>query len=107
MGGNAIHGTVFEFFRNEALNANDFFLNRAGQPRPVLRENQFGFSIGRPAKKEKLLFFGSYQGTRQVNGVASGQSRVGCVASVEEPPLTDDRTSAALGRLFTGMAGAL
>ncbi len=70
-GGNAFHGTVFEFIRNEALNANDFFLNRAGQPRPVLRENQFGFSIGGPVQKEKLLFFGSYQGTRQVNGVAS------------------------------------
>jgi hypothetical protein len=107
MGGNNFHGTLFEFFRNEALNANDFFLKQAGQPRPVLKENQFGFSIGGPIKKEKLLFFGSYQGTRQVNGVASGQSRVGCVASVEEPPLTDDRSSATLGRLFTGMAGAL
>jgi hypothetical protein len=102
-GGNAFHGTVFEFFRNEALNASDYFLNRA----PVLKENQFGFAFGGPIKKDKLLFFSSYQGTRQSNGAASGQSRVACSASLNEPPLTDDRSQPALGRLFGGMAGAL
>ena len=106
-GANTFHGNVFEFFRNQVLNANDFFRNRAGQPRAVLNENQFGFSLGGPIKKEKLLFFSSYQGTRQVNGLASGQSRVGCVASVVEPPLTNDRSPAALGRLFAGTAGSL
>jgi Carboxypeptidase regulatory-like domain len=106
-GANTFHGNVFEFFRNRVLNANDFFRNLAGQPRAVLNENQFGFSLGGPIKKEKLLFFSSYQGTRQVNGLASGQSRVGCVASVVEPPLTNDRSAAALGRLFAGMAGSL
>ena len=106
-GANTFHGNVFEFFRNKVLNANDFFRNLAGQPRAVLNENQFGFSLGGPIKKEKLLFFSSYQGTRQVNGLASGQSRVGCVASVVEPPLTNDRSPAALGRLFAGMAGSL
>ena len=106
-GGNDFHGTVFEFFRNEALNANDFFLNRTEQPRPALRENQFGFALGGPIKKEKLLFFGSYQGTRQVNGVAAGQSRIACTASLSQPPLTNDRSPKALGRLFGGMAGAL
>jgi TonB dependent receptor len=102
-GGNAFHGTFFEFFRNEALNASDYFLNRA----PVLKENQFGFAFGGPIKKDKLLFFSSYQGTRQSNGAASGQSRVACSASLNEPPLTDDRSQPALGRLFGGMAGAL
>jgi hypothetical protein len=106
-GGNDFHGTVFEFFRNETLNANDFFLNRTGQPRPALKENQFGFAFGGPIKKEKLLFFGSYQETRQVNGVAAGQSRTACTASLIEPPLTNDRSLAALGKLFGGMAGAL
>jgi len=105
-GGNAFHGTVFEFFRNEVLNANDFFFNRTGQRRPVLKENQFGFAFGGPIKKDKLLFFSSYQGTRQSNGAASGQSRVACSASLNEPPLTDDRSPTALGRLFGGMAGA-
>ena len=106
-GGNDFHGSVFEFFRNEALNANDFFLNQTEQPRPALKENQFGFALGGPIKKEKLLFFGSYQGTRQVNGVAAGQSRIACTASLSQPPLTNDRSPEALGKLFGGMAGAL
>jgi Carboxypeptidase regulatory-like domain/TonB dependent receptor/TonB-dependent Receptor Plug Domain len=106
-GGNDFHGTVFEFFRNEVLNANDFFRNRTEQPRSALKDNQFGFVFGGPIKKEKLLFFGSYQGTRQVNGVAAGQSRIACSASLSQPPLTNDRSPAALGRMFGGMAGAL
>ena len=105
-GSNSFHGAIFEFLRNEALNANDFFLNRAGQPRPVLNQNQFGFAFGGPIKKDKLLFFGSYQGTRQINAVAAGQSRTACAASLTEPPLTSDRTPAALGKMFGGMSGA-
>lgn len=105
-GGNVFHGTVFEFFRNEALNANDFFVKRTKQRRSVLKENQFGFALGGPIKKQKLLFFSSFQGTRQSNGLASGQSRIACSASLNEPPLTNDRSPAALGKLFGGMAGA-
>ena len=104
-GGNAFHGTLFEFLRNRVLNANDFFLNRTDQPRPVLTQNQLGFAFGGPIKKEKLFFFSSYQGTRQVNGLAAGQSRTACTASLSEPPLTNDRTSTALGKMFGGMAG--
>jgi len=100
-GGNAFHGTVFEFFRNEALNANDFFFNRAGRKRGVLRQNQFGFTLGGPIVKDKLLFFTSYQGTRQTNGIVSGGS-----ASVLSPPLTNDRSAAALGTLFAGRTGS-
>ena len=106
-GGDAFHGTIFEFVRNNILNANDFFLNETGQQRPDLKQNQFGFTLGGPIRKDKLLFFGSYQGTRQVNGLAAGQSRAGCAATVNEPPLTNDRSPAALGRLFGGMKGAL
>src|SRR5262249_5300288 len=105
-GSAAFHGSVFEFFRNEALNANDFFLNQAGEPRPVLRQNQFGFVLGGPIKKDKLHFFTSYQGTRQLNGIAAGQSRTACTANLLEPPLTDDRSPSALGQLFGGMSGA-
>jgi hypothetical protein len=105
-GGNEYHGDIFEFFRNDALNANDFFRNRTLQPRPVLKQNQFGFALGGPFKKENLFFFGSYQGTRQVNGLAAGQARIACAASLSTPPLTDDRTPEGLGRLFGGMAGA-
>jgi Carboxypeptidase regulatory-like domain/TonB dependent receptor-like, beta-barrel len=104
-GGNDFHGTVFEFLRNDFLNANDYFLNRTGQRRPVLKENQFGFTLGGPIKEDELFFFGSYQGTRQVNGVAAGQSRIACAASLSEPALTDDRTPAELGKIFAGMTG--
>jgi len=74
-GTNQFHATLFEFFRNEKLNANDFFFNRDRNPltapkKQILRQNQFGGSFGGPIKSDKLFFFGSYQGTRQRNGVA-------------------------------------
>jgi hypothetical protein len=106
-GSNVYHGSIFEFFRNEALNANDFFSNETSQPRAALKQNQFGFALGGPIKKEKLFFFSSYQGTRQVNGLAAGQSRIACTASINSPPLTNDRSPEALGNLFGGMEGAL
>ena len=106
-GTNQLHGSVFEFFRNDALNANDFFLKQAGQNRPVLRQNQFGFTVGGPIETDKLFFFGSYQGTRQINGLASGQARVGCQATVNLPAITNDRSAPALGALFGGRSGAL
>lgn len=106
-GTNRYHGTLFEFLRNDFLNANDFFRNRARQDRPSLKQNQFGFALGGPIKRDKLLFFTSYQGTRQINGVAAGQSRIACSATLNEPPLTDDRSPQALGQLFGGMSGAL
>jgi hypothetical protein len=73
-GTNQLHGSLFEFFRNEKLNANDFFYNRdnplSSTTKQVLKQNQFGGTIGGPLRKDKLFFFGSYQGTRQRNGVA-------------------------------------
>lgn len=99
-GSNALHGSAFEFLRNNALNANDYFFNLAGAPRPVLKENQFGFTLGGPVLKNRLFFFGSYQGTRQKNGVSSTSAR-----SVLLPPLTDDRSRAALGAIFGGQTG--
>src|SRR5208283_5538630 len=59
-GSNAFHGNVFEFWRNDVLNANDFFLKQNGVPRPELKQNQFGGTLGGPVIKDKLLFFGSY-----------------------------------------------
>jgi outer membrane receptor protein involved in Fe transport len=101
-GSNQLHGNLFEFFRNEDLNANTFFFNADGVPRGILRQNQFGGTIGGPIKKDKLLFFGSYQGTRQLNGVASG-----CSATFVGPALTNDRSAPALGAIFGGQTGAL
>jgi hypothetical protein len=106
-GTNEYHGTIFEFLRNDVLNANDFFLNMTGQHRPNLKQNQFGFALGGPIKKDKLLFFGSYQGTRQVNGTAAGQARIACAANLNEPALTNDRSPLALGKQFGGLKGAL
>jgi Carboxypeptidase regulatory-like domain len=99
-GSNAFHGTLFEFLRNTDLNSNDFFFNRAGTPRPQLKQNQFGGTIGGPVVKNKLFFFGSYQGTRQVNGVSGN-----CSATFTQPPLTNNRSAAALGALFAGQRG--
>jgi hypothetical protein len=68
-----LHGDVYEFFRNDVLNANDFFLNREGVPRPEVKQNIFGGSLGGPVVKEKLgFFFVNYQGTRQVSGDSPG-----------------------------------
>jgi hypothetical protein len=100
-GSNQFHGDLFEFFRNDDLNANSFFFNAAGVPRGLLRQNQFGGTIGGPIKKDKLLFFGSYQGTRQLNGVASS-----CSSSFVGPVLTNDRSAKALGALYGGQTGA-
>lgn len=100
-GGNNFHGAVFEFLRNDALNANEFFRNAAGQKKGVLKQNQFGFTLGGPIKKDKLLFFGSYQGIRQINGVGGGAT-----SNFFSPAFTDDRSRAALGKLFGGQAGA-
>jgi Carboxypeptidase regulatory-like domain len=69
-GGNSIHGSAFEFFRNDKLNANSFFRKQSNMPRPIMKQNQFGFSLGGPVKKDKFFFFGSYQGTRQRNGLS-------------------------------------
>ncbi|MCL5670722.1 MAG: carboxypeptidase-like regulatory domain-containing protein [Acidobacteria bacterium] len=74
-GTNKFHGSVFEFVRNDKLDANGFFNNQVppnpgetGAPKSELRRNQFGFTLGGPIKKDKLFFFGDYQGSRQVSG---------------------------------------
>ena len=103
-GSDQLHGALFEFVRNDIFNANDFFLNGAGGqkvPRPPLKQNQFGGTIGGPIIKRKLFYFGSYQGTRQINGVSSNS-----VATAILPGLTDDRSAAALGATFGGLHGA-
>jgi len=94
-GSNDLHGAAWEFVRNDIFNANDFFLNAGGQPRPNLKQNQFGGTVGGPIRKEKLFFFGSFQGTRQINGLDPTS-----LSSVILPPLTDVRTPATIGSEF-------
>src|SRR5437870_293014 len=72
-GTKTFHGDVYEFFRNDKLNANEYFLNRAGQARPVVKQNIFGASVGGPVLKEKAgFFFVNYQCTRQRSGLSPG-----------------------------------
>lgn len=99
-GSNRFHGKVWEFLRNDALNANDFFLKRSGQPRPVLKQNQFGGAIGGPIQRDKTFFFASYQGTIQRNGVSSASKQFSFL-----PPLTNDRSAASLRSLLGGIYG--
>ena len=100
-GSNQLHGSLFEFLRNDVLNANDYFLNQQKAPRPAYKQNQFGGSLGGPIVRDKLFYFGSYQGTRQRNGLGGGL----CISTVLLPPFTNDRSPAALGALFSGPTG--
>ena len=59
-GGNEIHGSAFEFLRNYALDGRQFF----DAAKPPFQQNQFGFSLGGPIRKNKTFFFGDYQGLR-------------------------------------------
>ena len=73
-GTKTFHGDAYEFFRNDVFNANEYFLNRAGQARPSVKQNIFGGSFGGPLGKEAKLgfFFVNYQGTRQRSGLSPG-----------------------------------
>jgi hypothetical protein len=63
-GTSEFHGTGFIFFRNEALNSNDWYANAQKGPKPLIRMGQYGFEMGGPIKKNKTFFFGSWQYNR-------------------------------------------
>jgi hypothetical protein len=69
-GTNSLHGSLYEFFRNDRLDANDFFLNKGNVKRPVLRYNQFGGTVTGPIWKDHLFFTASYQGDRYLTDAA-------------------------------------
>ncbi len=92
-GTNQFHGTAWEFLRNDVFNANNFFSKLTGQPRPVLKQNQFGVTVGGPILRGKTFFFGAYQGLRSSNGE-------GDEVTATLPQLTDDRSAATLGAAF-------
>jgi hypothetical protein len=68
-GTNQFHGDVFEYLRNNALDANDVFQRNAGSPIAPLHKNQFGAAFGGPIKKDKTFFYAVYEGIRQIKGV--------------------------------------
>lgn len=88
-----LHGNLFDFLRNEALNANTVFLKARGRPKPTLRENQFGGSTGGKAPFGGLFFFTGYQGTRGENGLVGG-------ISTGLPILPASRNASTLGDAF-------
>ncbi|MGH9620879.1 MAG: carboxypeptidase regulatory-like domain-containing protein [Bryobacteraceae bacterium] len=98
-GTQSFHGDAYEYFRNDKLDANDFFLNQAGQPRNELRRNDFGFTLGGPfwipglynKDKTKDFFFASFEGRRYVAGnvlqdnVPDAAERAGNLSELGEP----------------------
>jgi hypothetical protein len=66
-GSNALHGSLFEFFRNEALNARNLFAQPG--PNPEFRRNQYGLTLGGPIQQNKTFFFVDWQGTRLRTGI--------------------------------------
>ncbi|MCB9383504.1 MAG: carboxypeptidase regulatory-like domain-containing protein [Bryobacterales bacterium] len=76
-GTNRIHGSLYEFIRNDKLDGTNFFANRVGASKPTLRRNQYGGTIGGPFIKNKLFGFFSFQGTKE----RAGQSFTSSVPS--------------------------
>jgi hypothetical protein len=94
------HGDLYEFFRNDKLNANDYFLNQQGSKRPVLKQNIFGASFGGPLVKDKFgFFFVNYQGSRQRSGLSPGT-----FISTSVPSLPLLRDAATLASTFSSPA---
>jgi len=95
------HGDVYEFFRNDVLNANEWFQNNAGQARPSVKQNIFGGSLGGPLGPEAKLgfFFLNYQGTRQRSGLSPGTA----IDNPGLPLLPTDRSPASLSATFGGI----
>ncbi len=97
-GTNDLRGNVYYYFRNRVLNANEPFIKARGIERPPLDRSQFGGTLGGSIVKDRVFFFGSYQGTREKNGV----SLINSLTSPLIPAgLTDtNRTAAGLSATF-------
>ncbi|HXE13073.1 MAG TPA: carboxypeptidase regulatory-like domain-containing protein [Bryobacteraceae bacterium] len=96
-GTNELHGSLFEFFRNGALNARNYFATDTDS----LKRNQFGGSLGGPIIKNKLFFFGTYQGT-QLRNISSGNSATVLTAAQRAGDFST--SSKTLKNPFTGAA---
>jgi hypothetical protein len=99
-----LHGNVYYFGRNEALDANNFFANATGVPRGEFRRSQPGGTLGGPMpwSGKRAFFFVSYQAIRDVNAASLRSS----VSSLSLPPIPLVRTPASLGAVFGGQTGA-
>src|SRR5207253_8922610 len=79
-GTNQLHGTAFEFLRNDKLDGTNFFANRNGASKPVYRQNQFGGTLGGPIRRNRTFLFGSFEGSR----IRLGTSSTSTVPTIEE-----------------------
>jgi hypothetical protein len=107
-GTDAFHGSAYEFIRNKVLNANNFFNNFNGQPKPAFTQNQYGVNVGGPIIKDKLFFFFSWEGFALRKGepflttVMTSAELNGDFSAPGLPVITDPTT----GKQFDGCNGA-
>ncbi len=110
-GSNSLHGSVYEFLRNDKLDGTNFFANLSGAGKPEYRQNQFGGTLGGPIRRNKTFLFGSFDGTRIRSGTSSistvptALERTGNFTEVRPifDPLTTTGTGAAMRRtVFAG-----
>jgi hypothetical protein len=106
-GTNELRGSAYYFHQNDKLMANDFFFNRAGVERPILRRHEGGVTVGGPIVKNKTFFFGSYQRTRSRTSFVDEASNTVLVPRA----LSDDRSDEAINRfaaaIWSPAAGAV
>jgi Carboxypeptidase regulatory-like domain/TonB-dependent Receptor Plug Domain/TonB dependent receptor-like, beta-barrel len=117
-GTNTFHGDAWEFFRNSVLDANDFF-NKASQAQlhasgvgpankpETLNENMFGGTLGGPIMKDKLFFFGSYQGFRQLNAVGTNGFATGLSTGISLYPFTAPSGTGFVGGRGNNVSGTI
>lgn len=94
-GTSEFHGSAFEYLRNTALNANEWFLKSQRQPRPDIKQNIFGGGVGGPLPVKLGFFYLNYQGTRQTSGLSSGT-----IVQSSIPALPQDRSAQSLVDTF-------
>src|ERR1700730_15651787 len=103
-GTNDFHGGAYEYHQSTGLDANQFFFNAAGIPRQALHRSVFGGTLGGPIRKDKLFFFGSYQGQR-ITDATNGSTQfvnVPCLDPTNPTPatcLSNDRSAAGIAAL--------
>jgi hypothetical protein len=99
-GTNTIHGTAYEYLRNQDLNANTFFNNKAGLKRAVYQQNEYGANVGGPVKKDKTFYFLSWeqidlrQASTTSTTVPTVAMRAGDFSAAKIPSLFDPLTTA-------------
>ena len=106
-GTNQIHGTLYEFMRNDKLDGTNFFANRSGSVKPAYKRNQFGATMGGPIRRDKTFIFGSYEGSRIrvgnsfISSVPSERMRNGDFSESGVRPIFDPLTTSGTGAAMT------